>query len=330
MNKEGILQGIEALAREGGVTRDEVVGAYERGVSKEGPSAQAPARRFGIADILYYLGGGIVVLGIGIFLSEHWEELSPFTRILSTLGSGLVAYVLGVLLSKREGGAADWGRAFHLIAAFVLPVGLFVTLDESGTDTSAYGVQSLVYAALTALYFFSHRSFRKNLFAFFGIVFATFLFFALTGWLASGTAVFEEGDFVSYQFLVTGLAYALLGYGFANRPEGVLTRYLYPFGLLFFFGAALSLGGYAPDQNAFWELVFPGLALGAVFLSLPLHSRAFLILGSGFLVAYILKITGEYFADSLGWPLALVLAGFALIGVGTLFVRLNNRYRALA
>jgi hypothetical protein len=119
----------------------------------------------------------------------------------------------------------------------------------------------------------------------------------------------------------------LLGYFFVNRPESPLTKYLYTFGLLAFFGATLALGGYAPEQKWFWEIIFHGLALGAALMSGYMRSRAFLIIGSGALVVYIFKITAEYFSESLGWPLALVVAGLAFMGVGTLFVRLNKQYR---
>ena len=279
-----------------------------------------------MADILYYLGGGIVVIGIGIFLSQHWDELNSFTRILSTLGSGVLAYFLGVMFSREEA-RVTIGQAFHLIAAFVLPIGLFVTLDEMGADTSGFGAMSVIYAALFAVYVVSYRVFVKNLFAFFCVVFGTGLFWSVTSWLASGTAIFSEGDFASYQFLIIGLVYVLLGHAFVRNRLALLTQYLYSFGLVFFFGAALALGGYAPNQSIFWELIFPGLSLGSVFLSLPLRSRSFLIIGSLALVGYIFKITGEYFADSFGWPLALILAGFAMIAVGSLFVQLNKQYK---
>jgi hypothetical protein len=325
MNKEELLQGITLLARENQVSRDEVIHAYDDGiVSVEGASVSA----FNMAHIMYYLGGGIVVIGIGIFISQHWDELNTFTRILSTLGSGVLAYYLGMMFSK-ETTRATLGQAFHLIAAIVLPIGLFVTLDEMGTDVSGFMVMSVIYSALFAVYLVSYRMFVKNLFAFFCIVFGTGLFFSVTGWIVSGSAIFSEVEFVSYQFLIIGLVYVLLGHSFIRNRLALLTTYLYPIGLLFFFGAALTLGGYAPDQNVFWELIFPGLALGSVFLSLPLRSRAFLIIGSLALVGYIFKITGEYFADSFGWPLALILAGFSMIAVGSLFVRLNREYKAL-
>jgi hypothetical protein len=44
------------------------------------------------------------------------------------------------------------------------------------------------------------------------------------------------------------------------------------------------------------------------------------------LIFYILKLTGEYFTSGLGWPLSLVLAGLAIIGIGYYAVKLNKKY----
>jgi hypothetical protein len=63
-----------------------------------------------------------------------------------------------------------------------------------------------------------------------------------------------------------------------------------------------------------------------ILLSIWLKSKSFLVFGALFLMIYILKITSEYFTNSLGWPLALVLAGLLLIGIGALSVWLNKRY----
>jgi hypothetical protein len=326
MNKEELLQEITTQSREQHITREEVVHAYDEGVASAESAPIVPV--FNMADIMYYLGGGIVAIGIGIFLYQNWDTLNTFARILSTLGSGVLAYNLGVILSRKPE-RTTLGQAFHLIAAIVLPIGLFVTLDEMKVDTSNFGIMSVIYAALFAAYMISYYIFKKNLFAFVSIIFGTGLFWSVTGWLVTGTAIFSEGDFAAYQFLIIGLVYVLLGHYFIDKKPAPLTKYLYPFGLLFSFGAILALGGYAPDQNYFWELIFPGLALASVFSSLPLRSRAFLIIGIGALVVYIFKITGEYFADNLGWPLALIVAGFAMIAVGSLFVRLNRKYKAL-
>ena len=44
------------------------------------------------------------------------------------------------------------------------------------------------------------------------------------------------------------------------------------------------------------------------------------------LMAYILKITSEYFSSGLGWPLALILAGLAMIGVGYMSISIKKKY----
>jgi hypothetical protein len=106
----------------------------------------------------------------------------------------------------------------------------------------------------------------------------------------------------------------------------VLSGALYGFGIIAFLGAALGLGGWAPDANAFWEVGFAGLVFGTIFMSVYLKSKVLLTFGSIFLMGYIIKITGEYFSNSLGWPTALILAGLALIGVGYYTVRLNKKY----
>jgi ABC-type branched-subunit amino acid transport system permease subunit len=72
--------------------------------------------------------------------------------------------------------------------------------------------------------------------------------------------------------------------------------------------------------------VYPLLVFGVIFLSVYVKSKAFLVFGTIFLIAYILKLTSEYFSSGLGWPLALVLAGLAIMAVGYYAVRINKRY----
>ena len=321
MDKQELLRSVTELSRDGVVTQDEVMEAYREGID---PSIGSASPRMDFSGILSYLGGGIVVLGIAIFIEQHWDTLTTFTKIFSTLGVGILAYWNGVVLSREER-YVSFGLAFHLIAALVLPIGLFVTFDQVGFIVEQSDVQSLIFVILTGFYLASYRIFGKTLFSFWSVVFGTSLFGCVTTYLGEWSTFGLDAHFTSYQFLVIGLTYLSLGHAFLSRREAPLTKYLYAFGLTFFFLSALELGGYAPEQNWFWELIYPGLALGATLLSVPLRSRSFLIVGALALVVYIFKITGEYFSDSFGWPLALVIAGLALIGVGTLFVRLNAR-----
>jgi hypothetical protein len=144
--------------------------------------------------------------------------------------------------------------------------------------------------------------------------------------LLDGRPEIRQWKLTEYRFLTTGLAYGLLAYAFSEDDRQALTGALYGFGILFFLGAAYMLGGYKPSQNYFWEMIFPGLTLGTLFLSVYLKSKSFLTFGALYLIAYIGKITVEYFKDSFGWPLSLVLIGFALMGIGYGAFHLNSEY----
>lgn len=157
------------------------------------------------------------------------------------------------------------------------------------------------------------------------MIFGSLLFFSATGALLERNPAIELDSAFEYRFLLLGISYAFIGYAW-KKISPVLTSWMYALGTMMFLSAALSLGGYAPSANKFWEILYVGLNFGVLFLSVTLKSRAMLVLGSLYLMGYILKITAEYFSDSLGWPISLVMAGFALIGIGYATLLMNQRY----
>jgi hypothetical protein len=324
--KEEVLNYIKVLAEQKVLTKEELVSAYESGTQSDGRD-RSLAKKLGIAEILYFIGGAIVFLGIAIFLAQNWSVLGFGAKILSTLGAGIAAYTVGILFNRDER-TETVGLAFFLISALVLPIGLFILFDNAGFDAENYAFQSLISAILLATHLLSYFVFRKNIFILFSIIFSTWLFFSVTSFLIDGGPYFDSMKFYEYRVLLTGAAYILIGYAFSKTDRSPLCGFLYGFGILGFLGAALSLGGWSPSQNVFWELIYPGLALGTIFLSVHLKSKAFLVWGTLFLMIYILKITSEYFSEGLGWPLALVIAGLAMIGVGYMSFSIRRKYLA--
>lgn len=318
-NKQEVLQYIKNLAAEKVVSREELVSAYDAG------GGLAKAKRFGMSEILYYIGGMIVFLGIAILIEQNWSALSIITKILATLGSSIAAYFVGMAFS-REKRFENVGSAFYLISALVMPIGLYVVFDNAGFDLSSLGIQSLVFAILLFVYYSSYFLFKKNIFLLFSIIFGTILYFCFTGFLVGNNIYFNDSRFYEYRILAAGLAYMLLGYSFMKTERAALTGFLSGFGVLGFLGAALSLGGWTPNQNAFWELAFPVLIFTIFYISTKIRSRSYLVFGTLFLMGDIMKITSEYFANSLGWPLALVIAGLLIIASGYASIYLGKRY----
>ena len=321
--KEEVLQYIRTLAEQKVVTKEELTEAYDSG---SGIKADVVlTKKLGVAEILYYIGGAIVFLGISILLWQNWSTLGFGTKVLATLGSGIAAYFVGLLFSRDKRTEAA-GSAFYLISALVTPIGLWVVFDNAGFDASSYGSQSLISGIMLGTFLLSLFVFKKSIFTLFSVLFGTWLFFSLTSWMVGGAPLFNDWKFYMYRVLVVGIAYMLMGYAFSKDERAPLSGFLFGFGILGFLGAALALGEWKPNQNVFWELIYPALVFGALFLSVHVKSKAFLTWGTLFLMAYILKITSEYFSTGLGWPLALVIAGLAMIGVGYMSLSIKRKY----
>lgn len=321
--KEEVLQNISTLAQQQAVTKEEVIAAYNQGSGAK--PDQALTKKVSVTEILYYIGGGIVFLGISILMAQNWEILGFETKLLATLGVSIMAYLVGILFGQNTK-TETAGSAFYLISALVAPMGLYVVFQNSGFDVTGLGIQSLISGILFCTYLFSFILFRKNIFTLLSIIFGTWLFYSLTGVLARDSLYFENTKFYQYQTLTAGLSYIFLGYSFSKTERAPLRSFLYGFGILGFLGASMALGGWEPNQSIFWELLFPILVFGTLFLSVYIKSKSFLVFGTLFLMSYILKITAEYFSSGLGWPLALVIAGLSMIFVGYASIVIKKKY----
>lgn len=323
MDKHTLLAEVRSMAAAEKITKQELLSAF----AGTGPSNNDTMHHaFGIVEILYYIGGAIVFMGIAVLISQHWNELSPLVRIFVTLGSGIAAYIVAVLFAQYKK-LAGVSQAFFFLSALLLPFGLAIAFQEAGWRFSQAAPQSIVSALLLATYLSSYFVFRTKLFIVFSLIFGTWLFISVTNFLMMNQLYLNVWDFYEYRALAVGLSYIFLGYAFKTTTLAGLTQRLYSWGAFIFLTAAIMLGGWSPEQNVLWEALFPGLVFAFMFLSTILKSRGFLFAGSFYLMVFIIKITSEYFADSFGWPLALVLCGFALIGVGYGTFSMNNRLK---
>ena len=216
--------------------------------------------------------------------------------------------------------------SFFFISILTILAGFFVVFSSAGFDLDGYGIGSLISGIMLGICLLSFFLLRKNIFILFAVLFGTWLFFSLTSLMIGDSSFFDRPKFYKYRILVAGVAYGLLGYAFSKRRNASISGFLYSFGILGFLGAALALGGWEPNQSPFWEFIFPILVFGVLLFSVRIKSKAFLIFGTIFLIAFINKITAEYFLEGLGWPLALVLAGFTVISIGFASVSLKKKY----
>lgn len=326
MNKNEVLSAVGELSRTDQISKEELLNAFSaaKGISADGSTGmeiieqQEDAKHFNVSDVLYYIGGAVVFVGIAVMIGGSWDKLSDIARISVTLGLGLVFYIIGALLSNaaRFGGISS---AFFLTSGLAMPVGLFVLLDALNIQT--YTAQSNVIISLIMIVAFlsSYFAFRKSVLTVFTILYSTWFFMSATNMLFDAGSLGWE--YYVYRILAVGLSYIAIGYAFSlNKQLKMLRGWLYSFGSLLFLGAAIALPG------TFWEIIYPGLIFGIIMLSIKMKAKAFLVWGSLFLMGYIGKITATHFSSGLGWPVSLMIAGLALVAIGYYAFYLNKKY----
>ncbi len=318
-----ILDYVKQLSEQNIITKEELESAYNSG--KKFPNNDSHSKNVDITEILYYIGGTIVFLGIAILIAQNWSTLSTFTKILATLGSGIAAYYTGILLDSKKT-VKSIGNAFFLISSLTIPMGLFVLFDAVGMDIGDSGTISLITLILSIMYLASYLIFRKTIFVLFCTIFTTWLYFSLLASMTNGNYSMNTYQDYSYRVLFAGIGYILTGYFFSKNTLSSLSESLYGFGTIGVLGSIMALGGFQPNQDAFWELIYPVIIFGALFTSVYIKSKSVLTMGTIFLMIYILKITAEYFSTGLGWPLALVIAGLMMIGAGYMSITIKAKY----
>jgi hypothetical protein len=345
MDKKTVLNEIRKLAQLRVITKEEISSAFDEGtISHE----ELETKQINFSSILYYAGAVVAFLGVSALIWQHWTSLTIGIKIATTLGAGIASYLLALFLSEKRH-LQTMSSAFFLLAALLIPIGLHVVFDALGFNKQIYAgrahlldnivfnanyfSQSVVSALTLGLFAFSYLTFRKTLFVIFIIFFTTWFFWSFSSFLfdsyviAGAVSTYERWRiFSEIRIFCVGLVYMVLGYLLRHSIHRSLSEILYGVGAFCFLGSALYLGGWKSNTNMFWTLIFPILNASILYLSVYLRSKAMLVFGFLFLIAYIWKITGEYFAQSLGWAVALMIIGLALIVIGYAFITLKKRY----
>ena len=326
MNKNDIINGIKSLAASGQLERNEVLAAFDEAkghISSEKNESSSTLSRY--SGILYYIGGGIVFLGLIFFIGELWSDLNTFMRIFITLGTGFATYIMGVLFNQQHRlGSA--GPAFFMISALLIPGGILVSLEEFNIRIDEDKIQNIISGALFITYLASYILFKRFVLIIFTVLFGTWFYFSLTGMLLSNAILLPEWRFGYYLFAALGLSYLFIGFSYQETEKDALVKILYLIGVNFFLGSLFALTGWKPSQDVLWELLYPGIVFGGLFVSALIHSKIILAFSAFYLAAYIIKITVEYFSDGLGWPITLILCGFILMGMGYGAIHLKRKY----
>ena len=301
--RQSALERIVALAESHGIAADEI--------AQHMTMAKTPVRQGGIVKaLLAYTGGTFIFAGLGLLGSMIWPDIGPLQRVVITLGPGMVAFVLG-MVAHRDTRFAKAVTPLFLVAAFLQPTGLFVFLDEFVPKAGEPELAALIVFGVLAL---------QQGMAFAQLGRSSLLFLTLIFWLAfiatSMVWLDVDGDVTS---ITVGLSALFLGHFAAMRGHHAITPFWY------FIGGGCLLGGvFAAVQVGPAEIAYLGVNGFLVYLSIRLASRAMLVVAVLGLIGYLSYFTYQYFANVIGWPVALIVMGLVMIGVSAYAFKLGR------
>jgi len=314
---EQVLSELSTLVESGQIERSQVLELF-----KDEQPTESEHRKLNLQTIFYVLGAFIVIVGIVILIYQFWEDMDQIMKVLLTLGSAISAYSIGFYLHNQEK-TKDLGLSFLTISLVTYPIGIGTTLDLVGVSATQMGGLTIIGAILFIIYFASYFAFKSWLFLPFVIAAGSTVFITFTNLFFENALMPKH--FNEYRGLVLGITYTALGYYFSLVKKPSMVSIMYLLGFILFLGASLVLTGFKPNVSIFWQLIYPFLLVLTFYLSVLLKSKEILIVGTIFTFAEILKLTSEYFSGTLGWPIALIVAGLIIMGVGYFSFEVNKR-----
>jgi hypothetical protein len=308
------LDAIAALVREHDLTLDEIAGTIGESAAEvevAAPAAAANRRQELIVRVLGFLGGTFVFAGVGVFIALQWDEMNSAARVVVTLGSGVSAFALAVLAS-RDARFDKASTPLFLIAAALEPLGMLVAFDEYGSGGDWHLASLVTFGAMTAQFLAAFSSLRRST-----LLFMVILFGVVCAWTLFDL-VDLDGTVV---LLVLGGSLLLAAVGSDRAGHGDITPVWYLAGAVAFLAGVFDVVEGTP-----FEILFLAMAAGFVYLSAALRSRTLLFVSTVAILAYTGYFTGQHFADSVGWPIALIGFGMFMIGLSAVAYRIDRDY----
>jgi len=318
MEKQTILSALKEGLIAKTISEGEVKGVlHEAGIVQETKKNSSIT----LSKILYTVGGLIVFIGIIVLIVQNWTDLGFIGRLTVTLGVGVMAYITAIFFTFGSIQKA-LANTFYGLAYLVLPIGFYVLIVNNGASgmdglTMLIIISGSMFVIAAASYLIT----RMSVPLLFTFINGTWLYYvAITNLIDIGN--YQEINILYYATMLVGVAYYFYGHLLKDNEDVEkknISDLLYFAGTAAILGPGIALGGV-------WDVLFIGLVFGLMMFGVFTKQKVSFVLSCLFLMGYLIKISAKYFADSLGWPLALVIGGLMIIAIGYGALYVNRKY----
>ena len=305
-NKESALNQITDLAHQYDITLDEIGARITKKALKDKSGKW-------LSSLLGYLGAAFIFGGLSLYVAMIWDDLESLARVVITYGPGLVSFILGIIVLTDER-FAKASTPLFLKSALLLPTGMFVFLQEYTSGDDGQLAAMIVFGLLAFQY----------LGAFFKLKRTSLLFFGYLFWNAS-IGIFMDRMDISGEMLgiVLGMSIMMVAWSIDKTDHRAIAPFWYFLGSLGLLWSVFDV----IEGIAIVDILFLPLTVILMIISTRMYSRTLLLVSTFALLGFLGYYTEEYFADVTGWPIALMLMGFMLIGVSAYAVKLGQQIR---
>ncbi|WMW81316.1 DUF2157 domain-containing protein [Undibacterium cyanobacteriorum] len=281
---------------------------------------------FKASHILYYLGGMLAIGAMSLFMTLGWAQFGGFgLMMIALVYAGICVSLLETVLNHPQ---------------FAIPSGIVAALIVVLAPLAIYGLQSALG------YMDDHENYRDyHVFIDWrwiimelgslvvGIVVLwryrlpfSVMPIAVTLWYMSMDLtpfLFGDADnswelrkWVSVVFGLLMLMVALI-VDLRDKQSKDYAFWIYLFGVLAFWGGLSSMN----SGSELGKLIYCLINLGMIALGAVLARRVFAVFGGLGVAGYVGHLAYQVFKDSLMFPFALTVIGFAVIGLGLVWQR---------
>lgn len=305
--RQQAVQAIVAQMRAQGIALAEIQQALS-----EPPEVAVEKTRVDMAGRAFaWLGGALIFSGVLVYAWMFWPVAGSGTRIAVTLGIGLLIHALTLIALSRTPGHRAIVPGF-IVAAILQTVGWFVLIGE------LFGIPEDKH--LAALFVTAIMAVQQGA-ALYRYRLTALLFFLLCfGYGFLCTALDALGLSENLIAIIAGLSMVALAREIQTTPHAALSWLGYGAGSAMFYMGLFDL-----LEGTYFEILYLAAAVaGLAYVSARMRSTMLLVTSTFAVIYYIGYFTMEYFAMTIGWPLALMVTGAACIAVSGYALRVKR------